>query len=123
MKSITIFMQMLLTGFLIAAGLSGVISLIGWLAGGWASVRQFSDGLFISGAVVIILGIVSIVGGFTARADFGMVYSQSAGDMSSIERTRLMMADMIRGYRVVTMAAIIGGLLVIFSILIYQIFG
>jgi hypothetical protein len=122
MRLITFFLQMLLVGFLIAAGLAGIISLIGWLAG-WATARQYSDGLFLSGSVVIVAGIIAIVGGFTARTDFGMLYGQSAGNMSGFERTRGMMMEMIRGYRVLAMATIIGAALILISIVTYQLFG
>ena len=71
MRQITFFLQMLLVGFLIAAGLAGFISLTGRL-GGWGTARQFSDGLFLSGSIVIIFGFIILVSGFTARADLSI---------------------------------------------------
>lgn len=122
MKPMTLFLQMLWVGLLLALGIGAIVSLIGWLTG-WMTARQFSDGLFLSAAVIVILGFLAIVGGITSRADFGIVYSQSAGDMSASERTRQMMTEIVRGYRVLVMSAIIGTFLVFFSILVYQIFG
>ena len=113
---------MLGAGLLLAAAIGALVSAIGWLTG-WNAARQFSDGLFVAGALVMILGAMAIVGGFTLRADFGVIYSQSAGDMSLFERTKQTVAEMVKGYRAVALGVIVGGWLILLSILVDQLFG
>lgn len=64
----------------------------------WQDPFRFSNGFFAAGAILIILGILSISGGLVQRANFGMLYSESAGQMSSSERTQRMMADITQRY-------------------------
>jgi hypothetical protein len=122
MKTISLFSRMLVTGLFFAIGIGGIVSAGGWLKG-WDSARQFSDGLFIAGALVFLIGLFIVLGGFTSRANFGIVYSQSAGDMPIFERTKQNVTEMLRGYRALAMCSITGGALALFSILVYQIFG
>jgi hypothetical protein len=87
------------------------------LVNGWDRI-DYSNGMFIGGAVAIVVAILSSFGGWGNRADFKQMYSQSAGDMSLAERSRLWVQDMTRGYNAVLLMSIVGVLLVGLSILI-----
>ena len=113
---------MLGAGILAALCIGAGVVLYGWLRG-WRTATQFSNGFFVSSAAVIILGVLTIVGGFTSRGNFAITYSQSAGDASGPERTKQMMVELLRGYNALIFSAITGITLVGLSILIYNLFG
>ncbi len=73
---------------------------------------NFSNGFFASGAILILLGILSIAGGFVQRSNFGMLYAESAGQMSSPERAQRMAADMAQRYGALIFLVVTGLLLV-----------
>jgi len=93
-----------------------IVTIIG-LIYGWETV-DYSNGMFIGGAVAISVAILSSFGGWGNRADFKQMYSQSAGQMSLAERSRLWVQDMARGYNAVLLMSIVGLLLIGLSILI-----
>jgi hypothetical protein len=103
---------------LLLAILIGIITAcLGWLLG-WKTGTQFSNGLFLLGGIAIILGIFSVLGGFGMRSDFHVVYSQSAGAMSTLERTQRWMADMTQGYSFYIFLLLTGAFLIGLSILV-----
>jgi hypothetical protein len=77
--------------------ISLLVLLIGYFLR-WNDPFKFSNGFFTVGALLIVLGILSIGGGFAQRANFGMLYGESAGQMSSPERARRMVADITQRY-------------------------
>lgn len=99
-----------------------LIALIGWLSG-WRTIVEFSDGLFLAGSAVIIFGLLSLWGGFTSRGSFALTYAQTASDLSLGERAKQLAIDVLRGYNVVATMTVIGGVMILLSILLYQIFG
>jgi hypothetical protein len=99
--------------FALAASVIGLVGLIN----DWATV-DYSNGMFIGGAAAIALAILSSFGSWGNRADFKQIYSQSAGDMSLTERSRLLVQDMTRGYNAFLLMSIVGALLIGLSILI-----
>lgn len=103
-------------------GLGAGVGLLGWLLG-WHTALQFSNGLFVAGSVVIIVGLAGFFGGVGARVDFKLMYAQSVGDRSLAERSRFWLADALRGYNIVATSTLTGVLLIAFSILVDQIFG
>ncbi len=115
-------LQRLFTGAVIALVVTLLVLAGGFLAG-WRTAVQFSNGLFIAGSVVIILGIIAVWGGFTARGSFALTYAQSVSDMSIVERGKLWMLDSLRGYNAVVVATISGLLLIGLSILTFSLFG
>jgi len=101
-----------------AAWIIGIFtSLIFW-AMGWTSAMQFSDGLFTVGAFLVILGIMSVIGGYEMRANFGVIYSQSAGDMNTLERSKLWVADTLQSYSTLVLLVLTGLYLIGFAVLI-----
>lgn len=105
-----------------SACLIGLLILaVGGLAG-WSTPQQFSDGFFIAGLLAAGAGILSVLGGYGLRSDFKVVYSQSAGDMNLLERSRRWVADTAQGDRAFLLFLLTGGFLIVFSILIPRIF-
>lgn len=100
---------------------SVLVLVIGWLAG-LRTATQFSNTFFVTGAILIILGLLSVAGGFMQRANFNIVYSQSAGDAPLVGRTKQMMADIQQGYGMLILLEASGVLFVAISILIGQLF-
>ena len=115
-----IFKLFLIT-FAIACAISMLVAMTGWLAK-WNSPSQFSNGFFWVGAIIVTLGTLSVMGGYTMRSDFGVIYSQSAGDMNTLERSQRWIADTLQGYNTFTLLLLVGLYLIGFSILIPNIF-
>ncbi len=99
--------------FMLATAVVGIIGLVNE----WDTV-DYSNGMFIGGAVAIAIAILSSFGSWGNRADFKQIYSQSAGDMSLPEHSRLLVRDMTRGYNAFLLMSIVGALLIGLSILI-----
>jgi hypothetical protein len=111
----TPILRLVLTALCLCLVIALITSGIGALLG-WKTSTQFSDGLFIAGSLSIVLGIFTIIGGTNMRADFGLLYGQSAGDASIAERTRRWVADMIQGYNAMILLFLTGVLLIGLSI-------
>ena len=110
-------LRLLATTFSAACIIGIFTSLICWVMG-WTSVVQFSDGLFTAGAFLVVIGIISVIGGYEMRANFGVIYSQSAGDMNTLERSKLWIADTIQSYSTLILLVLTGLYLIGFAILI-----
>jgi len=105
--------------------ISGIISVILLLAGlilAWKTAVQFSNGFFWAGAILIIFGALSIFGGYSMRSNFGVVYSQSAGDANILERTKQWITDTEQSYSIYVLLLICGAILMLLSVLIDVIF-
>ena len=74
-------------------------------------------------AILIVIGILSVVGGFGMRSDFKMLYSQSAGDMNTLERSKRWIADMTQGYGLFLFLLLPGIYLIGVSIMIPNVLG
>ena len=98
-----------------------VVMVIG-LVNDWEPV-EYSNGMFISGGAAIALAILSSFGGWGNRADFKQMYSQSAGDMSLAERSKLWVQDLTRGYNAFLLLSLVGAILILISILIGSTLG
>ncbi len=104
-------------------GATALVSLVVLLIGyflHWNTLVKFSNGFFAAGALTIVLGILSIAGGFLQRANFDMLYAESAGQMSSPERAQRMAADITHRYGTLIFLVVTGLLLIGISIAIGQ---
>jgi hypothetical protein len=102
-------------------GATALISLVVLLIGyflHWNDAFRFSNGFFFAGAILIVLGILSITGGLTQRSNFGILYGESAGQMSSSERTQRMAADIMQRYSSFLFLLVTGLLLMGISVII-----
>ena len=105
--------------------ISGIISVILVLVGlllSWKTAIQFSNAFFWAGAILIVFGVLSIFGGYGMRSNFGVVYSQSSGDMNILERTKQWIADTEQSYSIYILLLISGGILMLLSVLIGEVF-
>lgn len=100
----------------------GLTSLIGWIAG-WHTTVQFSNGLFVAGSAVGLIGLLAVLGGYRARASFGIQYSQSTSDMNLSERTKMWVKDINQGYNALIVGVVSGALLIGLAIVVDKIFA
>jgi hypothetical protein len=117
----TKIVRLLALTFVLACVIGLVMGAIGWLLH-WNSTTQWSNGFFGAGAILIVLGLLSVMGGFGMRSDFKMLYSQSAGDMNTLERSKRWIADMTQGYGLFLFLLLPGIYLIGVSILVANIF-
>lgn len=97
--------------------ISLIILLIGWIIH-WNNAVQFSNAFFYVGAFLVLLGFLSIYGGFTHRANFSEMYAASAGQANTLERVQQNMKDLSQRYGAMTILGIVGLLLIVISSLI-----
>lgn len=100
--------------FLLIALIESGIGLIA----GWKTGAQYSNAFFISGSILATIGLLSVLGNYRARSNFGIQYSQSSGDMALAERTKLWLADVTQGYNALIVLALSGALLIGLSVLV-----
>jgi uncharacterized membrane protein len=116
-----------LSGLLaVMLGITLVVSLIVVIIGrvdGWEQPVQFSNGFFVAGAIVILLGTLSVAGGFQQRANFQMTYAESAGQASISERAQRMMGDINQRYGMLVLMIGAGVLLIGISVAIGTFLG
>jgi len=113
------YLRLLLSAVL-ATVIASLVILVIALIYKWDTATQFSDGFFFAGAILVALGLLSLLGGFAQRADFKIIYSQSAGDASLAERTKQMVNDIRQGQGMLILLVGAGLLLILISILIGQ---
>lgn len=99
--------------FLLAAAIVWIIG----LASGWETV-DYSNGMFIAGALAIVVAILSSFDGWGHRAGSKQMDGQAAGEMSLAGRARLWVQDLTRGYNAVLLMSIVGILLIGLSVLV-----
>ena len=95
--------------------ISGVVVAIIGLILGWKTSTQFSDGFFWTGAIIISIGFVNLMGMFSQRTVSGLQFSQSAVHLDAAERYKIWDADIFRGYKFLAFLGISGLLLFGFS--------
>ena len=84
----------------------------------WSEPVKFSNAFFVAGSVFIVLGIMSIAGGFAQRADFRMTYAETAGDANIAERNQRIAADITQRYGSMILLVTIGILLIVLAVVI-----
>ncbi|MGE5641624.1 MAG: hypothetical protein ACM3Y8_01315 [Byssovorax cruenta] len=102
-----------------AAGIALVVLLMGYFLH-WDNPVKYSNAFFWSGAILIIIGVFSVTGGFEQRGDFGMTYAQTAGDANIAERNQRMATDIAQRYGTMIFLVITGLLLIGVAIAIGQ---
>lgn len=84
----------------------------------WSDPVKFSNGFFVAGAILIVAGVFSVTGGFTQRANFGVLYAESAGQANSAERGQRMAAEITQRYGSFIFLLVTGLLLIAISVAI-----
>jgi hypothetical protein len=98
-----------------------IIVLVG-LVFRWDTALQFSNGFFVAGVIVILLGTFSVTGGFQQRASFPLAYAETTSDASIAERGQRMMADINQRYGTLVLMIGTGILLIAVSVVITRLF-
>lgn len=104
-------------------GTTAVISLAVLLVGyllHWTEPVNYSNGFFTAGAILIVLGVYSVAGGFAQRANFGMTYAESAGQANIAERNQRTAADLTQRYGSMIFLGVTGLLLILIAVGIGQ---
>jgi hypothetical protein len=83
-----------------------VTGLVCWFVG-WRTFQQYGTGLVIASVVIVLLGSLSLLGGYSARGDFDYQYGRSAGRSSIPERNRLDIADTFASFRFLIGASLV----------------
>jgi len=117
----TSFWRLLANTLLLALVIGLVVACAGWLLG-WKASVQYSNGFFGVGGILIVIGILSVMGGFGGRADSHMLFSQSAGSMDINERNQRLVSDMTQGYQAFIFLFLLGGFLVALAVLTANVF-
>jgi hypothetical protein len=102
-------------------GATAILSLIILLTGyflKWNTPIQYSNAFFWAGAIVIVLGVLSVGGGFAQRANFAITYAESTGDANIAERNQRMAADITQRYGSMLSMLLTGILLIVVSVVI-----
>lgn len=103
------------------AGISLLVLLTGYFLK-WNEPVRFSNAFFWAGAIFIVLGVLSVSGGFSQRANFQMTYAESAGNANIAERNQRTAADITQRYGSMILMTITGILLIVVSVVIGQLF-
>ncbi len=102
-----------LAGRILAAdvGISLVVLLIGYFLH-WTEPVTYSNAFFWAGAILIVLGVFTVAGGFQQRASFGIIYAETAGPAGVSERNQRMAADVMQRYGSMIFLIVTGLLLI-----------
>jgi hypothetical protein len=86
----------------------GIVVTITGLMLGWKTSAQFSDGFFWAGAILISIGLLSVMGAYNARTVSGLQNSQSAVYLDIAERFKIWSADILHSYNLLAFLGISG---------------
>jgi hypothetical protein len=102
-----------------------LISLAIFLAGNllhWSQPTQYSNGFFVAGAIVIVLGVFSIAGGIAQRTNFDILYAETAGQAGIAERNQRTVSEITQRYGNMIFLLATGLLLILIAVGIGQSF-
>lgn len=102
---------------------AGILTTLIGIISGWKTSTQFSNGFFICGSAVGLLGLLTVLGSYRSRANFGIQYSQSTSDMNLSERAKLWVKDLNQGYNALIVGVVSGALLIGISVLVDKLFA
>ncbi len=108
-------LRTLVIASLIALAAGAVTAVVGMQLG-WHTNRQWSDGLFWAGAILLLLGLLTVVGGYALHTNPSLRVSETAGNMSLPERTRLWAADLARDWQALMLLVLSGGAILAASV-------
>jgi hypothetical protein len=91
------------------------VILLGYILS-WNQPVQYSNGFFIAGGILVVVGVYSVAGGFAQRANFGMTYAESAGQAGIAERNQRTVADITQRYGSMIFLVITGLLLILIAV-------
>lgn len=101
------------------AGIALLVVLMGYFLH-WDNPVKYSNAFFWAGAILIIIGVFSVTGGFEQRGNFGITYTETAGNANIAERNQRMAADISQRYGTMIFLVITGLLLIGVAVAIGQ---
>jgi hypothetical protein len=102
-----------------AAAIALVVLLMGYFMH-WDNPVKYSNAFFWAGMILVVIGVLSVTGGFEQRGNFGMTYAESAGNANLAERNQRMAADITQRYGTMIFLVITGLLLIGVAVAIGQ---
>ena len=102
-----------------AAGIASIVMLMGYFLH-WDSPVKYSNAFFWAGAIMIMIGVFSVTGGFEQRGNFGITYTETAGHANIAERSQRMAADITQRYGAMIFLVITGLILIGVAVAIGQ---
>ncbi len=91
------------------------VLLLGYFLG-WNQPAQYSNGFFVAGAILVVIGVYTVFGGFAQRANFGMTYAESAGQAGIAERNQRTAGDIVQRYGTMIFLVVTGLLLILIAV-------
>ena len=88
----------------------------------WNQPAQYSNGFFIAGAILIVLGVLSVAGGIAQRTNFDIVYAETVGQANIAERNQRTIAEITQRYGSMIYLFVTGLLLILIAVGIGQFF-
>jgi hypothetical protein len=82
----------------------------------WSQPIQYSNIFFIAGAILVVMGVYSVAGGFAQRSDFKILYGESAGQANITERNQRMAAEITQRYGTMIFMLVTGLLLILIAV-------
>jgi hypothetical protein len=82
----------------------------------WNQPVQYSNGFFAAGAIMVVVGVYTVAGGFVQRADFHMTYAESAGQAGIAERNQRTVTDIAQRYGTMIFLVMTGLLLILIAV-------
>lgn len=110
------FIRMLLTAIVFGLGVGLLVALVGRLFG-WSVPAQYSAALFAAGAILIVLGLLSIFGGYATRTNLDELESQPATATDFAARSQRWVAEMTQGYGALVFLLLAGVALLLMALL------
>jgi len=102
--------HILISAIVLSLTIALVVTIIG-VGRGWRTPTQFSNGFFWAGAIMISLGLISVMGGQSESMVPGLPDSESAANPDGASRFGIWAADLLHGRNALAFLGIAGLLL------------
>ena len=104
---------------LLTATLIGLVILLIGLLAKWTAAADFSNAFFITGSLVIIIGLSFVFGGNQIRGDVRIYYASGADVNQRVDRV---MTDTLQAYRALIVFSMCGAFLIVAAMVIGSLF-
>ena len=99
-----------------------IVGLICWLTNN-LTFLDLGNGMVYAGVGAVLLGTLSVAGGWSGTRSFEMQYGQSAGDMDLAQRARQMLDYLDQMYSFAVLMFVVGILSILLGVLIHRLGG
>jgi hypothetical protein len=118
---LTGILRFLRTVVLIDLGILAAVGLV-CLLGGWHTAYQYGGGLSLAGAVAIVIGLSSVVGGWGITRGGDYQYAQSVSEQDIQGRAQQAIEDIAQSYRFQILMTAVGVVSIAVGALIQTLF-